>query len=232
MADAFDRIVIAVPDLPAAVAEYEALLGRDACVDERDTESDNACFPLANTVIELCRRDVPAPVIDGLVLRDVAARARVRPVANRLDLLIGVSDGSRSAALSAPDDPDDATRVAVDHLVLRTKDADACIAFFADEMGLRLALDKTVPEWGGRMLFFRAGKMTLEVIESQQDPVSDNAFWGIAYQHADLDAACAALERRGVAHSAVRDGRKPGTRVATVKSHTLGIPTLLIEPST
>jgi hypothetical protein len=29
--------------------------------------------------------------------------------------------------------------------------------------------------------------------------------------------------------SNIRDGRKPGTRVCTAKSHTLGVPTLLIE---
>jgi hypothetical protein len=40
------------------------------------------------------------------------------------------------------------------------------------------------------------------------------------------------LAQRGVTLSGIREGRKPGTRVATVKSHCLGIPTLLIEPVT
>ena len=118
----------------------------------------------------------------------------------------------------------------VDHVVLRTSDAEACIDLFEGELGIRLALDKTVPEWGGRMLFFRHGKMTLEVIQHLQRPPEQDFFWGITYLCKDIDATVAQLDRRGVAHSPVREGRKPGTRVTTVKSHCLGLPTLLIGP--
>jgi hypothetical protein len=54
-------------------------------------------------------------------------------------------------------------------------------------------------------------------------------FWGIAFQCRDIERSAAEMMQRGVAVSAVRDGRKPGTRVATVKSSCLDIPTLLIE---
>ena len=37
------------------------------------------------------------------------------------------------------------------------------------------------------------------------------------------------LAGRGVSLSAIRAGRKPGSLVATVKSHCLGIPTLLLQ---
>ena len=44
-------------------------------------------------------------------------------------------------------------------------------ALFNGELGIRLALDQDVPQWGGRMLFFRTGKLTLEVIANQSaDP--------------------------------------------------------------
>ncbi|RLA53737.1 MAG: hypothetical protein DRQ65_05885 [Gammaproteobacteria bacterium] len=82
------------------------------------------------------------------------------------------------------------------------------------------------------MLFFRAGKVTLEVIESDREQAGSNFFWGIAYQCSDLEEASREFTGRGVLVSEIRDGRKPGTRVATVKSHCLGIPTLLIEPAT
>ena len=42
---------------------------------------------------------------------------------------------------------------------------------------------------------------------------------------------CKKLDSRGVRLSEVRAGRKPGTRVTTLKSRDLGIPTLLIEPA-
>ena len=82
------------------------------------------------------------------------------------------------------------------------------------------------------MLFFRAGKLTLEVIESDRDSTAANFFWGIAFGCKDISQMSGILAQRGVALSDIRDGRKPGTRVATIKSHCLGIPTLLIEPAT
>jgi hypothetical protein len=121
--------------------------------------------------------------------------------------------------------------LSVDHVVLRTDDAQACIELFAGELGIRLALDKSAPTWGGRMLFFRAGKLTLEVIESAADAASGNSFWGLAYQCQDLAGLIHTLGGRGVAVSAMREGRKPGTVVATLKSHHLDIPTLLIQPA-
>ncbi|GAA5316724.1 MAG: hypothetical protein AseanaTS_19280 [Candidatus Pelagadaptatus aseana] len=119
----------------------------------------------------------------------------------------------------------------VDHLVLYSRDGDACIERFGETgMGLRLALDKTVPEWGGRMLFFRTGKLTLEVIVPNESMSRPDFFWGIAYQTGLLDGCLKRLDEAGVAMSESREGRKPGTRVATVKSCDLGVPTLLIEP--
>ena len=121
---------------------------------------------------------------------------------------------------------------AVDHIVLMTRDSDACIRLFGENgFGMRLALDQLVPEWGGRMLFFRCGKMTLEVIHNLDDPPRQDFFWGITYLCEDLDASLSGFDKVGVAHSPVREGRKPGTRVASMKSHNLGIPTLLIEPA-
>jgi hypothetical protein len=68
------------------------------------------------------------------------------------------------------------------------------------------------------------------VIESDKDDASDNFFWGLAYQCADLASAVSDLGARGIATSSIRKGRKPGTLVATLKSHGLEIPTLLIQP--
>jgi len=120
---------------------------------------------------------------------------------------------------------------AVDHIVLQSADADDCIRIFGEEgLGMRLALDQLVPEWGGRMVFFRMGKMTLEVIQNLKQTPSHDYFWGITYLCDELNKTVAALDERGVAHSPIRKGRKPGTIVATIKSHCLGLPTLLVGP--
>ncbi|MEC8427565.1 MAG: hypothetical protein VXZ35_04015 [Pseudomonadota bacterium] len=120
----------------------------------------------------------------------------------------------------------------VDHLVLYSHDAQTCIDRFGESgLGLRLALDQTVPEWGGRMLFFRIGKLTLEVIVPNDPMTRPDFFWGIAYQTHGLASTHERLLNAGVAVSDIRDGRKPGTRVASLKSGDLGIPTLLLEPA-
>ena len=79
------------------------------------------------------------------------------------------------------------------------------------------------------MLFFRAGKLTLEIIEPYHDLPERDFLWGIAYQCKDLEQTLELLDQRGIEVSESREGRKQGTRVATLKSHDLGIPTLLIE---
>lgn len=227
MVTGFDRILIDVPDLDAALAEYSTLLGIF-----QDTQA-GALLPLRNVGIELRA----APGIDrariaGLVMIDstmdpAPSNAFVAAPNRGLQLELA---GSSPLRLQGP-----ATSLgisAVDHLVLHTADADDCIRVFGDEgLGMRLALDQLVPEWGGRMLFFRTGKMTLEVIHNLKEPPSEDYFWGITYLCPDLDFTSAQLSAAGVSHSPVRKGRKPGTRVATVKSHTLGLPTLLIEPA-
>ena len=232
MGSVFDRIVIAVPDLTAAVAQYQQLLGVAPYRITNARGLPAAWIGLPNTILELVTGEVHQPCIQGLVFSAEAGADGDRPVPNSLQLDITLCDGQ--AALDFRQDQVEAqlTGLRVDHLVLRTGDADACIDLFAGTLGMRLALDKTVPEWGGRMLFFRAGKLTLEVIESDRDSTAANSFWGIAFACEDISQMSGILAQRGVALSDIRDGRKPGTRVATVKSHCLGIPTLLIEPAT
>jgi hypothetical protein len=62
------------------------------------------------------------------------------------------------------------------------------------------------------------------------DPAHDKLY-GLSWRVADADATRARLASAGVDVSEVRPGRKPGTRVLTVRSGTCGIPTLLVERS-
>ncbi len=229
MVRAFDRIVITVPDLAEATAQYCQLFGMQAS-PQTQGQSQTAWFVLPNTVIELVERAGEAACIRGIVFDCASAGATDSMFENARGLDLRLCDGSLTGAARRSREAINASDFRVDHLVLRTADAEACIALFAEQLGIRLALDKTVPEWGGRMLFFRTGKLTLEIIESakNKDPV-DN-FWGIAYQCPELDDVAPQLAGRGVTVSEVRAGRKPGSRVATVKSHCLGIPTLLLQP--
>ena len=100
--------------------------------------------------------------------------------------------------------------------------------FYGEQLGIRLALEQDVPEWGSTQLFFRASSMSIEVIASDKADEQDE-LWGLALKTNDIEATHARLREQGVQISDIRDGRKPGTRVCTAKSHTLGVPTLLIE---
>jgi len=228
MVSAFDRIVIAVPALAEAVAQYRQLLGMEPVPVGADGLA-RAWYCLPNTVIELVECATEHPLIQGIVFGAPGATDLDQPVANSRGLDIRLCNGGRTAALRKQPDETEPGSLRVDHLVLRTVDAADCIDLFGHQLGIRLALDKTVPQWGGRMLFFRAGKLTLEVIESLQEPGTADHFWGIAYQCRDLEQTARQLSGRGVGLSEIRAGRKPGSLVATVKSHCLGIPTLLLQ---
>ena len=118
----------------------------------------------------------------------------------------------------------------VDHVVVKTQSAEAAKAFYGDQLGIRLALEQDVPEWGGVQLFFRASSMSIEVIAFDKAPEQDE-LWGLALKTDDIETSHARLTDSNVEVSDIRDGRKPGTRVCTAKSHSLGVPTLLIEHS-
>ena len=118
----------------------------------------------------------------------------------------------------------------LDHIVINSNDPDGLIELYRDTYGIRLALDQYVEKWGGRMLFFRTNQTTIEAIgiENDADKPIDKA-WGLAWTTKDIKKTHARLVSEGVEISDVKDGRKPNTLVATIKSHTCNIPTLLIE---
>jgi catechol 2,3-dioxygenase-like lactoylglutathione lyase family enzyme len=121
---------------------------------------------------------------------------------------------------------------ALDHAVVRSPDADAARALYGDGLGLRLALDREFPQWGARLLFFRVGGLTVEIAaELAGGPATDGGdrLWGLSWRVRDADAARARLLAAGFDVSEVRAGRRPGTRVLTVRDGTHGVPTRLLE---
>ena len=135
--------------------------------------------------------------------------------------------------LIAPNVAREAAFAALDHVVVQTRDAEATRAFYSEKLGLRLALDRTFENRGVRLMFFRVAGVTVEVasrLASEVDPAAPDHLIGLAWQVPDADSACSRLAAAGVAVSAVRAGRKAGTRVFTVEGETHGVATLVIEP--
>ena len=117
----------------------------------------------------------------------------------------------------------------LDHLVINTNDADGFIKIYQETYGIRLALDKVIDAWNKRMLFFRLNKTTIEVVEEKDANPSTDKLWGLAWSVRNLDETYARLKKSGVDISEIKPGIKENTKVATVKSHTHNVPTLLIE---
>jgi len=134
----------------------------------------------------------------------------------------------RSAATSA------APIMGLDHVVVVTQDPERAAALYGARLGLDMALDRSHADWG-HLMFFRCGDLIVEVVRrtgAGADQVQHQAhdrLWGLGWRVADIDAARARLVAAGLDVSEVRHGRKPGTRVMTVRNGTCGIQTLLLE---
>lgn len=120
----------------------------------------------------------------------------------------------------------------LDHIVIHTPNPERAIAHYGARLGLRFALDRTAEAFGARFLFFQVGGLTLELIHrlDQEHDVDDaDSFWGLTWKVDDLVVAHSRLSAAGIDISDIRTGRKPGTQVFTVRSGTLGVPTLFLE---
>jgi catechol 2,3-dioxygenase-like lactoylglutathione lyase family enzyme len=131
-----------------------------------------------------------------------------------------------ASALRGPAPASAAAVYALDHVVVRTAQPEAAVALYGQGLGVRLALDRVFKLT--RMLFFRIGGVTLEVVEDAASVESDQ-LWGVAYRVRDIDAAHLQLTEAGFAPSPVRDGNKPGTRVCSLREGTCGVPTLILR---
>lgn len=120
----------------------------------------------------------------------------------------------------------------LDHVVITTEDSDRAAALYGARLGLDLALDRSHHDWG-QLMFFRCGDLIVEVVrrpaaggDSQHDRL-----WGLSWRVADIEATRGRLLAAGLDVSEVRSGRKPGTRIMTVRNGTCGIQTVLLERS-
>lgn len=118
----------------------------------------------------------------------------------------------------------------LDHVVVSTEDPERGAALYGARLGLDMALDRSHQDWG-QLMFFRCGDLIVELVHrpvAGGDPLRDR-LWGLSWRVADVDATRARLMACGLDVSEVRNGRKPGTRVMTVRNGVCGVQTLLLE---
>ena len=218
----FHSVTLTTPDVAAAARAYQRLFGSSA-----DNESTTGAIT----------------IVEGSAAAAVALTFCVEGVAATTKLL-----GRRGIDLTAQGDQATATvhgvglgiappqprttpsgdLTGIDHVVYVSANLDRAVATLGARLGLDLRLDRTQIK-GMRQLFFRCGDGFLELLIAGEDPGADDALWGIAWRSSDLERTHARLTEAGMEVSEIRAGRKPGTRVFTVKDTSVIVPTLIIE---
>ena len=218
-----ERITIEVPNISQATSEYKFLHGDISFLDK-----DCCMIGFKNATLELRKSSsISNAKITGMTFLDDCASSKPTPIITSPRQVHMKKVGKR---FFTEERASNNGIFAIDHIVLMSNDLDSCLTEFGmDGIGIRLALDKTESAWGGRMLFFRTGKLTVEIIQNINISEEKDCFWGIAYQCLDISATLANLNNMGVRYSPIREGRKNGTLVSTIKSHNLGLPTLLLQ---
>lgn len=236
----FARVEIAAEDAAAERAAWARFLGL--------APADAGDFRLANIAVRVRSAAAgEASGLSGLVFHvdDPAEAARrlerrgllVEPEGQEVRLGGEACHGlplalSRTRPRLEPAQAADAL-VALDHVVVRTADAERAIALFAGRLGLDLRLERANPAWGARLLFFRCGDAVVEASAPVEGAAGSgpDVLSGLAFRAADPDAARARLAAEGFDVSKVRAGRKPGTRVFTLRSGLAYGPALVIGPA-
>lgn len=127
----------------------------------------------------------------------------------------------------------------LDHVVIGSCNAESTAFLLAAQLGLDMRMDLSNPDWGARLLFFRCGDLIVEVFERLPDSpedapaAADNSrgdhFYGLTWRTPDAAAQVERLKAAGFDISEARKGRRPGSRVTTVRDRTAGVATLLID---
>ena len=176
----------------------------------------------------------PEPIVDGESIdRPSGARRRWR----RTRASTSATHGVRLFLMEQPPPPPSARVAAesaavagLDHVVIRTPDPDRAAALYGARLGLDLRLDRSNPDWGARLMFFRCGDLIVEIAHDLREVVSSgpDRFRGLSWRVPDAGSARDRLQAAGLDVSEARPGRKPGTRVFTVRDRTCGVPTLML----
>ena len=248
MIHALDHIALGVASTDAAMQSYAILLGQKA----RPATSGAASIQLANVRLDFVTLP-SASDAGGLAGLAFAAGdlAKARHLLDRRAVRVHMADGrlhvatdsTHGVALSlierdpqvaapSPMAAGDAAVSGLDHVVIRTPNPERAVALYAGRLGLSLRLDRSEPSWGARLLFFRCGDLIIEVAHDLKAGVSDgrDTLWGLSWRVPDIAGAHARLEAAGIEVSDIRTGRRSGTRIFTVRSHTAGVPTIMIGP--
>ena len=246
-----DHVSIAVGDLESAIHDYQTLF--NTTVSNRASSDENeAWLYTGNIWLRLHQSD------DASGLHHMAFACGDWAKAQRRIMQFSLADeaeapesqnsavhlnAERTRGLSLSMMPQsmpsqDAVNTArdvtgLDHVVIKTAQPERTGFVYGSILGLDCRMDLSNPKWDSRLIFYRCGDLIVELYHSLSGGEQNipDSFFGLTWRAADINATRTRLIDSGVAVSELRKGRKPGTAVFTVKSHTQDVPTLFIGPS-
>jgi catechol 2,3-dioxygenase-like lactoylglutathione lyase family enzyme len=156
-------------------------------------------------------------------------RFRIKDTTNKAVRILVLQRADNDPLKEKPGPAD--TLSGLDHLVINTFAPERAVALYGARLGLRLALDLTMAERDARLLSFKAGQNTIELSHriSKANESSPDNIWGITWRTTDIIGAHARMAGHGLNISEIRQGMRKGTKVFTVRDHTINVPTLILS---
>ena len=239
MITALDHLTVRASFRDGAIGAYETLLGRQAQDGKLwvgnvgvSVEDDASTAGLASMVFATESLDKAAKLLErrAVPAERKCDRLTLAPAATH-QVPIALIEHKGSLPSSPLKGSDEAASIsALDHVVVRTSNPERAIALYAGRLGLDLRLDCSNPTWNARLLFFRCGDLVVEIAHDLKKGVSDgpDQLWGLSWRTPDIGRCHARLKKAGVDVTEPRDGRRPGSQVMSVTSHTANVPTIVI----
>lgn len=230
MITGLDHLVVRASFVKGAVGAYETVLGRKAADGRLQAGNVGLLFEDDAATAQLAGLVFATPSLDK-ARRLLERRALDLSLASTYGVPIALVERSEPPPPSSLLESGEAASIsALDHVVVRTPNPERAIALYAGRLGLDLRLDRSNPDWGQRLLFFRCGDLVIEMAHDLKAGVSNgpDELWGLSWRTPDIALCNKRLKDAGVEVSEPRTGRRPGTQVFTVTSHTANVPTIVI----
>jgi catechol 2,3-dioxygenase-like lactoylglutathione lyase family enzyme len=237
--EALDHLMLRASFRDGAVGAYETLLGRRAedgrlrlgnvglAIEDHASTAHLSAMVFATASLDKAQRLLERRAVPSERIGD---RLMLSTRATHLVPIVLMERTATPEPLPLLKSSEAASITALDHVVIRTPDPERAIALYAGRLGLDLRLDRSNPDWGSRLLFFRCGDLVVEIAHDLKNGVSagPDQLWGLSWRTPDIGRCNERLKKAGVEVSEPRNGRRPGSQVFSVQSHTANVPTIVI----
>ena len=246
MISRLDTVVVGVDNLADAKADYSLMFGAEGVAARFNGRSAHR-FSTSNTNLCLVEKKGDRAGMESLVFAvpdKAGALRRLGKVGIEVDsdengLVSLKRENTRSLQFvlceehcdsAAGTSPNGNGLVGLDHAVIASGDGDYTASLLSARLQLDMRLDLTNPDWDARLMFFRCGDLIVEVYQPLSKPLAPerDRFFGLSWRADNIDRAHATFSEHGFDVSEVRTGRRPGSRVFTLRDRTHGVPTLVL----